>query len=180
MIGHVLTIMQRHDLRPPPSITLLGRALVTLEGTLRVLEPGFSMVDASKDVVRDHRDAFGTPREILQHEVMRLLPALRALPEHAEAIAGQLRAGSMTVRTERFAGRDREVIDEWVDRGVLALIGSAGTVSSALLLLAASATSNHKVQTALWILGFGSLAVAAILTFRGAARALRRHATRLD
>ena len=63
---------------------------------------------------------------------------------------------------------------------MLALIGSAGTVSSALLLLAASATSDHKVQTALWILGFGSLAVAAILTFRGAARALRRHASRLD
>jgi ubiquinone biosynthesis protein len=180
MIGHVLTIMQRHGMRPPPSITLLGRALVTLEGTLRVLAPGFSMVDASKDVVRDHRDAFGTPRELLQHEVMRLLPVLRTLPEHVEAIAGQLRAGSMTVRTERFAGRDREVVDEWVDRGVLALIGSAGTVSSALLLLAAAATSDHKVQTALWILGFGSLAVAAILTFRGVARALRRHATRLD
>ena len=98
MIGHVLTIMQRHDLRPPASITLLGRSLVTLEGTLRVLEPGFSMVEASKDVVKQHRDAFGTPREILQHEVLRLLPALRTLPEHAEAIAGQLRAGSLTMR----------------------------------------------------------------------------------
>ncbi|HEY2300107.1 MAG TPA: AarF/UbiB family protein [Jatrophihabitans sp.] len=180
MVGHVLTIMQRHDLRPPGSITLLGRALVTLEGTLRVLEPGFSMVEASKDVVRTHRDAFGSPREMLQHEMVRLLPVLRTLPEHVEAIAGQMRAGALTVRTERFAGRDRDVVDEWVDRSVLALIGSAGTVSSALLLLAASATSDRKVQTALWILGFGSLAVAAILTFRGAARALRRHASRLD
>lgn len=179
MVGHVLTIMQRHDLRPPASITLLGRALVTLEGTLRVLEPGFSMVEASKDVVRTHRDAFGTPREILQREVMRLLPALRTLPEHAEAIAGQLRAGSLTVRSERYGGRDRQVVDDWVDRGVLALVGSAGTISSALLLIAAAATSDHKVQMALWILGFGSMAVAAILTFRGAARALRRHAARL-
>jgi hypothetical protein len=86
----------------------------------------------------------------------------------------------MTVRSERFSGRDREVVDEWVDRGVLALIGSAGTVSSALILIAAASTSDHKVQTALWLLGFGSLAIAAILTFRGTARALRRHASRLD
>ncbi len=179
MIGHVLTIMQRHDLRPPASITLLGRSLVTLEGTLRVLEPGFSMVEASKDVVKQHRDAFGSPREILQREVLRLLPALRTLPEHAEAIAGQLRAGSLTVRQERYAGRDRLVVDDWIDRAVLAAIGSAGAVSSALLLVAAAATSDHKVQTALWILGFGGLAFAAILTFRGVARALRRHAERL-
>lgn len=180
MIGHVLTIMQRHDLRPPASITLLGRSLVTLEGTLRVLEPGFSMVEASKDVVKDRRNAFGTPREIVQRELLRLLPALRTLPEHAEAIAGQLRAGALTVRSERFHGRDRDVVDEWVDRGVLAAVGGAGVMSSALLLLAASATSDHKVQTALWILGFGSLAVAAILTFRSVARALRRHSARLD
>ena len=46
----------------------------------------------ARTLVRTHRDAFGTPREMLQHEVMRLLPALRTLPEHAEAIAGQLRS----------------------------------------------------------------------------------------
>ena len=180
MIGHVISVMQRHDLRPPPSVTLFGRALVTLEGTLRVLEPGFSMVEASKELVRTHRDAFGSPREILQHEVLRLFPALRTLPEHAEAIAGQLRPERLTTRVERFAGKDRDIVDHWVDRAVLAAIGGLGAVASALLLVAAAATSDQKVRTALWILGFGSLSVAAILLFRGAARALRRHATRLD
>jgi hypothetical protein len=41
------------------------------------------MADASKDLVRQHRGAFGSPREILQREMLRVLPALRTLPEHA-------------------------------------------------------------------------------------------------
>jgi ubiquinone biosynthesis protein len=180
MIAHVLSVMTHHEMRPPASVTLLGRALVTLEGTLRVLEPDFSMADASKDLVRQHRGAFGSPREILQREMLRVLPALRTLPEHAEAIAGQLRGGSLSVRTERFAGGDREVVDRWVDRAVLAGIGGFAGIASALLLVAAAATDNNKVQTALWILGFTGMTLAAILLLRGAARALRRHATRLD
>jgi ubiquinone biosynthesis protein len=180
MIAHVLSVMTHHEMRPPASVTLLGRALVTLEGTLRVLEPDFSMADASKDLVRQHRGAFGSPREILQREMLRVLPALRTLPEHAEAIASQLRGGSLTVRSERFAGGDREVVDRWVDRAVLAGIGGFAGIASALLLVAAAATDNNKVQTALWILGFTGMTLAAILLLRGAARALRRHATRLD
>jgi ubiquinone biosynthesis protein len=180
MIAQVLSVMTHHEMRPPASVTLLGRALVTLEGTLRVLEPDFSMADASKDLVRQHRGAFGSPREILQREMLRVLPALRTLPEHAEAIASQLRGGSLTVRTERYAGGDRDVVDRWVDRAVLAGIGGFAGVASALLLVAAAATDNTKVQTALWILGFAGMTLAAILMLRGAARALRRHATRLD
>jgi ubiquinone biosynthesis protein len=172
MIAQVLSVMTHHEMRPPASVTLLGRALVTLEGTLRVLEPDFSMADASKDLVRQHRGAFGSPREILQREMLRVLPALRTLPEHAEAIASQLRGGSLTVRTERYAGGDRDVVDRWVDRAVLAGIGGFAGVASALLLVAAAATDNTKVQT--------GMTLAAILMLRGAARALRRHATRLD
>ena len=144
MIVHVLGVMQRHDMPPPPSITLLGRALVTLEGTLRVLEPGFSMVEASKELVRTQRSAFGTPKEMLQRELLHTLPALRTLPEHTEAIASQLRAGSLTVRTERYAGADRGVVDDWVDRAVLAGIGGCAAVASALLLFAAAATSRPQ------------------------------------
>jgi hypothetical protein len=67
-----------------------------------------------------------------------------------------------------------------VDRAVLAGIGGFAGIASALLLVAAAATDNNKVQTALWILGFTGMTLAAILLLRGAARALRRHATRLD
>jgi ubiquinone biosynthesis protein len=173
--------MSRHELRPPASMTLLARALLTLEGTLRIIEPGFSIQQASKALVMEqHRDAFGTPQELLQKEALRTLPAVRTLPEHAEALANQLRAGRLTVRTERYAGGDRLVVDSWIDRITLALIGGATVVSSGLMMLAAAATGSGSLRIALWILGFAGLSCGAVVLMRGAAQALRRQSARLD
>jgi hypothetical protein len=62
MITGVLEVMQRFGLRPPPSMTLLGRALVTLEGTLGILQPGFNFAQSSQEIVKEeHRDTPGDP-----------------------------------------------------------------------------------------------------------------------
>ncbi|HEX4016631.1 MAG TPA: AarF/UbiB family protein [Frankiaceae bacterium] len=181
LIGGVLSVMQKHDLRPPSSITLLARALFTLEGTVRLLAPELNLNDAAQELaLGEHRDAFGTPQELLQKEALRQLPSLRTLPEHAEALANQLRAGRLVTRSERYAGGDRLVVDEWVDRAVVAVVGGFGVIGSAVLLAAASATSDDKVRTTLWILGFTGLLCGTVLLMRSAARALRRHFSRVE
>ena len=180
VIGEVLAVMQRHDMRPPASVTMLARALLTLEGTLRAIDPDLSLVKTSREVVmRDHRDAFGTPQELLQREALTALPALRTLPEHAETLANQLRSGRLTVRTERFSGPDGVAVDAWVDRLVIALIAGLSVIGSAVVLLAAAMTDSGNIRTALWILGFAGLTFATTLAMRGAARALRRHLERI-
>jgi ubiquinone biosynthesis protein len=138
MITGVLEVMRRFSLRPPASLTLLGRALITLEGTLGILQPGFNFAQKSQELVMaEHQEAFGTPEELMRKEALRQLPSLRTLPEHAETIANQLRAGRLTVRTERFAGRDRVIVESWVDRLALSVVGGSLAVFSALLLVAA-------------------------------------------
>lgn len=181
VIGEVLQVMRRHGLRPPASMTLLARALVTLEGTLRVIEPSFSLTTGSKEIVlSDHVDAIGTPQEILQREAIRALPALRTLPEHAETLANQLRSGRLSVRHELFAGESRGVVDNWVDRIVIAASGGFGAVAGALVLFAAAVTDDHELRAALWILGFAGLTGGSVLLMRAAARALRRTAGRIE
>ncbi len=181
VIGEVLSVMQRHEMRPPASITLLARALFTLEGTIRTLDPEFSLVTQSQEIVmQEHREAFGTPEQIIQRELLRSLPALRTLPEHAETLANQLRAGRLTVRHEQFAGADRDAVDSWVDRIVIAVIAGFGVVASATILVGAGVTANHEVRSALWILGFAGLSFSTILAMRGAARALRRNLDRIE
>ncbi len=181
LITNVLQIMERHEMRPPASMTLLARALLTLEGTLKQLEPTFNLGEQSKELAMSDRDRLiGTPQEILQREALRTLPSLRTLPEHAETLANQLRSGRLTVRTERYAGGDRVVVDGWVDRAVLTAIGGFGVLGSALLLFAASGTASNRVQTSLWLLGFFGLAAGSILLMRGAARALRRTISRIE
>jgi ubiquinone biosynthesis protein len=181
LISQVLTVMERHGMRPPPSMALLARSLLTLEGTLAIIAPGFSVGGAGTRIVSvDHAEAMGTPEEILQHEALRALPSLRTLPEHAEALSEQLRSGRLTVRTERYSGADREVAESFVDRLVLAAVGAGGAIASAVILLAASGADEGTQADVLWILGLAGLTAASVLMMRVAARALRRQAGRIE
>jgi ubiquinone biosynthesis protein len=175
LMGQVLDVMERHGLRPPPTVTLLSRALLTLEGTLHVIDPGFDLAREGTQLMTTDASAFGTPEELIQREVVRALPSLRTMPEHLEALAGQLRAGVMTVRTERYAGNDRRVVELWIDRLSLVAVGGFGAIASGLLLLAGAATSNDEgVRGTLWGLGFAGLTFASVLLMRAVAQILRR------
>ena len=106
VLGGVLDVMERHGLRPPSTMLLLSRTMLTLEGTLRAIDPRFSLpAEATALVASEGLADIGTPEELLRRELVRALPALRTLPEHAETLAGQLRSGRLVVRSEHYAGR---------------------------------------------------------------------------
>src|SRR5204862_1468829 len=107
----VMDVMNRHDLRPPGSMLLLSRTLLTLEGTLKALDPTFELAKEAEQLVQAETTSdIGTPEELVRKELVRVLPALRTLPEHAEAIASQWRSGRLVMRTERYAGADRAIV----------------------------------------------------------------------
>ena len=182
MITGVLGVMQRHDLHPPPSITLLGRALLTLDGTAHIIDPGIDIAAQSSAIVSGGEvDVMGgTPAEVLEREALRALPALRTLPDHVEALANQLRSGTLSVRTERYAAGDRAVVDGWVDRVVVAIVGAFGVLASAVLLLAGAVAEPGPIRTTLILFGMAGLSFATVLLMRSAARALRRLPVRID
>jgi len=165
----------------PSALTLLSRSLLTLEGTLGLLNPGFDFAGTGTELARaDADDTMGTPDEIMQRELIRALPSLRTLPESMEAISGQLRAGRLTLRTEHFSGDDREVVDRWVSQMLVVISGGAGALASAGLLVAAGVTHAEDPRQALWVLGFGGLTFSATLLMRTVARAMRRLPVRQD
>ena len=176
----VLDVMERHGLRPPRTMLLLSRTLLTLEGTLKVIDPEFNLPgQATELVAREGYADLGSPEEIVRHELVRALPALRTLPEHAEALAGQLRSGRLSVRSERYAGGDRDVVNGWMDRVLVAAGGrhrrrhqrdAAGRRRAS--------TSDTDVQTALWILGFSGLTASTVLLMRTIAQALHAQSLR--
>lgn len=177
----VISVIERHGLRPPRSMLILSRTLITLEGTLRLLDPGFELgSEAEVIVARDHREDLGTPEEIVQREAIRALPALRTLPEHAEAIASQWRAGRMVVRTERYAGGDRAIVENWLNRSLVGLATAAGALTSATVLVAGSLSSDKAVRDVLWVIGFSGLTGATVLLMRTVAQALHAQLTRSD
>lgn len=177
----VMDVMDRHGLRPPSSMLLLSRTLLTLEGTLKTIHPSFEIAaEAEQLVQREQRGDLGSPQELLRKELVRLLPALRTLPEHAEALATQWRSGRLAMRTERYAGGDRAVVEGWLNRALVAAAGAAGAITSGVVLAAGSLSAEKGVRDWLWTLGFCGLTGATILLLRTVAQALHGQRARSE
>jgi ubiquinone biosynthesis protein len=172
----MLEVMQRHGLQVPGPMTVLSRALLTLEGTLRTIDPTFNIAHEATALLPQLADEQSDMlQQQLQKEVVRALPSLRTLPGHVEAIATQLRRGRLSLRVERFAGADREVVDEWVDRAIFAAMGLLGMIASGVLLVAAALVqSDDDFATALQVIGFFGVIVTAVIQMRVVAQILRR------
>ena len=178
VIPEVLAVMTRHGLQVPASMTSLSKALLTLDGTLRLIDPSFDLAHEATAAA----DALSTTDpdmagDLLQQELRRALPALRTLPEHLDELATQLRAGRMSVRVERFADRDEQVVSGWIDRILVAVFGSMGLVASGVLLVAAELAPSHDIRLSLQTIGFIGLVFSSVLFMRAVAQTLRRERT---
>ena len=181
VLNGVLDTMERHGLKPPGAMVLLARTLLTLEGTLRVIDPTFELAPAASELLAgERRDDLADPEEVIRREIIRALPALRSLPDHAETLAGQLRTGRLTVRTERYAGGDRRVVDEWVHRMLIAAVAGLGAIASGVLLVAGSLSTIDGVRDTLLGIGFAGLTFALVLLMRTTAQSLRHLPVRSD
>lgn len=178
VVPEVLSVMTRHGMTVPPSMTSLSKALITLEGTLRVIDPSFELATEASSVadeLSDHDpEVMG---DLLQQELRRSLPALRSLPEHIDELATQLRSGRMSVRVERFAGRDELVVSGWIDRALIAFFGCVGLLASGVLLVAAELARSSDIRLTLQSIGFIGLVFSSILFMRSTAQILRRERT---
>ena len=80
-------------------MSTLSRAMLTLEGTLRIIDPAFDIAREVTGLMPDFADQKqAAVQQQLQRELMRALPSLRTLPGHVEAIASQMRTGHLSIR----------------------------------------------------------------------------------
>ncbi|WP_181784677.1 AarF/UbiB family protein, partial [Pseudonocardia pini] len=171
----VIAIMQHHGIPVPPTLTLLGRALVTLEGTLRSLDPAVDLAKAATGQLGSAVDLSpeGT-QDLVRQEVVRNLPSLRALPGLAEDLALQLRSGTMRVQVDAFSGPGSRTVGRWIDRSVFALVGSVGLLASALMLVGAALAPEGSASVTLTAVGYIGLVVSSVMLLRTVAQILRR------
>ncbi|MCB0918548.1 MAG: AarF/ABC1/UbiB kinase family protein [Actinobacteria bacterium] len=174
-IGQVIHVLQRHSVKVPRSLTVLGRAAVTMEGTLRELSPGYSMSHAAVRLVEAQPKMEGA-QDALTKEMLRALPSLRPLPEITEDLALQARSGRLSLRVSLFNGEDQMAVDRWVDRVIWATLAVAGLVGSALLLIASAMFESSQPSVSLYtrVIGFIGLIVSTAMQMRTIARVLRR------
>ena len=177
----VVRVLNRHGVHAPSALTVLARAALTLEGTLRSIDRDFRMADrAQQELTGIVGGPELEPREALLKEAARALPSLRGLPQLTEDVALQARAGRLTLRTERYEGPDGRRVDRWLDDVVFASLGMVGLVGSALLLVGAGLAGNAEVSVYLRVIGFSGLVLSTAMQMRVVAQILSRRPRRTD
>ncbi|MDF9297684.1 ABC1 kinase family protein [Geobacillus stearothermophilus] len=97
-VGDLLTVAFRHGIRIPSDLTLLGKALLTVEGVVEMLDPQFRIMDVAepfgrkllKDRLRPDRVAETAWRRVADYGEM-----LLRLPDSVKELAKIMRRGKL-------------------------------------------------------------------------------------
>ena len=174
-LSEVVRVLNRHGIAAPQALTVLARAVLTLDGTLRMIDHSFRMGPAAS--ARMNNLVIATelnPRDQMMGELVRALPVLRSMPQLTEDIALQARSGRLTLRVDRWSGSDGHRLDQWISRILFATIGAVGLVASAMLLIASGLSPNEQVAIYLRIIGFVGIVLSTAMQLRVVARIMSR------
>ena len=180
LIRDLLAVLGRAGVAFPPVIAAVFRALITLDGALRVLAPGFDISAESQAIARRLAGEQLTPqslRDAAASELLTLLPMLRKLPRRADRITAALANGRLTTNLRLFSDpRDVAVVTTLVNRAVLGLLGAALGLMSVISLLAGSGPGVSRGITVLQLFGYIALFLSITLILRVVLEILRpRH-----
>ena len=175
--GELVTIVGEMGLHVPRWFATLARAMVTLEGTLRTIDPDFSLVDGALQMAPELMPTLQVPGDVrgtLEQELAAQLPRLRRLPDRVDTILGQASAGRLSVRVSLFAGPDdQRFLTKLVNRVVqTVLAASLGIGSTILIGIDAGPTLTDTISLN-EVLGYCGLVGAAVLGLRVVAAVVR-------
>jgi ubiquinone biosynthesis protein len=172
----LFSMLSTFGIRPPKWLTTLGRSFVVLEGTLREVDPDFSLIDAALEVVsqRSRVPRPGSLKESVEMEAVKQLPRIRRIPQRVDELLTQASRGKLTARISLFADdEDLRTVTRMVDRAVLAVLAAALGIGSTVLLHTQLGPAVADEVTVNEILGYIGLAVASVLTLRIVAAIMR-------
>ena len=157
-LTEMTAIIRRHHIRLPPSVSLLIKMLVVLDGTAGQLAPGFSLAE----VLAPYRFEILKRRLSPKRIVRKLRAAQRDWFELAESAPGdmsdiltRLKKGTFDIHLEH------RKLDGVVNRLVLGMLASAGLLASSILLAMKVPPTIYSVS----VVGFFGLAAASWTAF---------------
>jgi len=181
LIHALFTVVRDFGLAFYPAVGLALRSLVTLDGTLRVIDPSFDIFTEAKDFSTAYmRASFLKPfkeplaaKERLQEELSTLIPTLRKMPRRVDQLIQRIESGKIILHHDVFSDEDNaRFITNLFSRFVLLLVGiTFGIISVALLAISQFIHDTYAIylNTAAYL----GLFLCAILLVRLSIQALR-------
>lgn len=163
-IGRLLTefvaILTNHGIRYPADLMLLIRAIVTLEGVGREIDPAFNLAVHLQPFVEQQMRLRYSPERLgekLMSEAKTMAGIVTALPRHVDRILQKLANDHLHVQFEhRNLDRLINEVDRAGNRLVIGLVLSAIIVSSALVL-------RTTAQDQVWWLSIPAFVLSSLL-----------------
>jgi ubiquinone biosynthesis protein len=149
MFEDLLFLVRDFRLVLPRSTTTLIRTFTTLLGSLDVISPGYRVAEAAQrmgtDLLSDRipRDL----RELIKRQAVKHGYVLERLPREIDALLRVLQRGDFRARV-RFLSEDEDVrlVAGMVNRAIMAVVASALSLLSAILLASGSAPTLRGVH----------------------------------
>jgi ubiquinone biosynthesis protein len=168
-LNDMLGVVVEFGLAFDPQLAGVFRALATLDGTLRLIDPSFNVIDEARRYASDSHLGFPAPGELgrgFVGDLLEMLPALRRLPRRIDRITGALERGQFSLRLRALGDpRDVAVVGRYANRFLLVFASASIGLVSVLLLGVAG--GPRVLGTPLDVLlGYLGLAGATILGLR--------------
>jgi ubiquinone biosynthesis protein len=173
VLQDLVRMLSEFGIRLPGDLVVLSRALVTLEGTLRVISPMASMVGAATEMVSSSTAPVIDRDTMIRDELVAALPHLRHLPDRIDRILTLTSRGDLRIRSVVDEDGQR-ILRTLVNRALLLAIGAVFLVAATFLLVAAEKGPIVANGTGLFeVLGYGGLLAGTVLLLRVAAAVAR-------
>ena len=177
----IFEVVRDYGLKFRPSVASALRSLVTLEGTLHVIDPTFDFFEEAKAFSAEYMRAsitkpFREPKETkkrIEEEISTLLPQLRKLPRRLDKLVQLVEAGKVVLHHDLFSDpTTASFVRMLFSRVILLAVGiTFGIISVSLLAIAQFVDSAYALY--LNTVSYMGLFLCAILLVRVSVQALR-------
>jgi ubiquinone biosynthesis protein len=170
MFNELLQLFFSFGIVLPPEFSTFFRAIVTLEGTLTTLCPGYLVIQEAQAVATEwarERLTPGSLEELARQELVSLAPMLRRVPRHVDRLATIVERGDLRARVSLLGDPDDvRLLATWLNRAVLAFLGFSSGLISVLLLQAPNSPPFSGTTTLFQFFGYFGLFCSTVLLLR--------------
>jgi ubiquinone biosynthesis protein len=169
ILNDLLAVVVRFGLALDPQLAGVFRALATLEGTLRLIDPAFSVVEEARRYAQARKLGLPRPEQLKQDvldDLVELLPMLRNVPRRLDRVSAALERGELSLRIRPFADKgDAELVTRLTNRLVLAFFSASIGLVGVLLLHVGAGPEMLGTRFDV-LLGYAGLVAATVLGLR--------------
>lgn len=181
LIYSVFTVVGECGLRFYANVSVALRALVTLDGTLKIICPTFELFAEAKEFSNDYiksslKEPFKDPRktkERLEEELALLIPTIQRIPRRVDQLFKKIEGGKIILHHDIFSDKQNSnFVTQLFSRFVLLMVGiTFGVISAALLGISQMMDSEYGIylNTAAYL----GLFLCAVLLVRLSIQAIR-------